>query len=211
MNLCLRPDERGAIIGRTGTGKSFLARHLLPTRGALAIIDPKRGFDVPKVPVFENAKEIIRRKPPRFIYRPNAEHMTDIAAYDAVYKYCYERGEITVYTDDVVGIMERQRFPHYLQVCYQMGRAKNVAMLSAFQRPSWLPGFMMSEANRLYVFPLSYPADKKKVSEMVPGYAPDSIRPTSDIKDRLHSFWFYSDRETERAVYTRLTTTKART
>lgn len=204
MDLKLRNDQRGAIIGRTGTGKSFLAKRLLPRSGNLAIIDPKREFDFDTCVVYNAVDKIIKAKSKRFIYRPDPDRLTDLTEYDKLYKYCYEMGNITVYTDDMVGIMDRQRFPHFLQVCYQMGRSKKVSMLSAFQRPAWLPMFLMSEANKFYVFSLNQKADIKKVNDMVNGYNPERFKSAKTVADKLHTFFYFSDRETASAIPLRL-------
>lgn len=204
MRLALNPDQRGAIIGKTGTGKSYLARRLLPKKSALAIIDPKQQFDFPNCKIYDSADKILKEKPSRFIYRPKPENMSNIADYNKIYRYCYERGNILVYTDDMVGIMDRTKYPHYMGVCYMMGRAKKVAMLSAFQRPAWLPGFLMSESNKFYVFILNQPTDVKKVGDMVPGYDPSSFRREESEAGRLHTFYYYSDRETAVAKRFRL-------
>lgn len=208
MNLKLRNDERGAIIGRTGSGKSVLATYLLPERGQLAIIDPKGQFDY-DAPIYSSVGKILLFKPKRFIYRPKPDNFTNLDDYNALYKYCYNRGNIFVYTDDMIGVMNRSIYPHYLQVCYQMGRAKNVAMLSVFQRPAWIPGFLISESNRFYVFPIILPADVKKIRETVPGYVPETLENTEHLTteerlNRLHTFQFYSDRDSTKSIKARL-------
>lgn len=182
--LRLGRGERGAIVGQTGTGKSVLSKELIPPYGRVCIIDPKRMFDYPGIPVYEDPKRVWRDKPDRFMFRPKATALTDLSQYDRIYEYCYTRGDYLVYTDDVVGIMDRSRYPHYLQVCYQMGRQKGVAMLSAFQRPCWLPLFLMSESCKFYIFRLTMQTDVSRVNEFLPGYDPSSLR------DK-HTFMFY--------------------
>lgn len=186
--LRLEPDERGAIIGAAGCGKSFLASALMPDDGRLAIIDPKRMFKYAHdVRIFDNPNAILFWKPKRFIYRPAPKLLRDIGAYSAVYEYAYTRGKGLVYTDDVVGVMSRTRYPDFIQVVYQMGREINVSALASFQRPAWVPGFLMSEARKFYVFDFTLPSDLKKISEMVPGYTPEMVR-------KRYSFAFYETR-----------------
>lgn len=176
-NLKLNPDERGAVIGQTGTGKSVLSTQLLLASKSkrIAIIDPKGMFDFGDMDVVSNPARIVRGKLDRFIYRPKAEALTDLSGYDAVYKYCYDKGDFLIYTDDILGVMSRTRYPHYLQVCYQMGRAKRVSMLSAFQRPAWVPLFLCSEASKFFLFHLTVKTDIQRVQQFVPDYAPDRL------------------------------------
>jgi hypothetical protein len=194
-NLRLKPDERGAIIGQTGTGKSVLATQLLLASSAkrLAIIDPKGMFDYPEdVEVTSNPRRIIGGKLERFVFRPNPDNLMNLEQYDSVYKYCFNKGNILVYTDDVLGIMSRTRYPHYLQVCYQMGRAKNIGMLSSFQRPAWLPLFLCSESSKFYLFRLTVGDDVKRVQQFIPDYD------TRRLHDK-HTFLFHDIYQSEQS------------
>jgi energy-coupling factor transporter ATP-binding protein EcfA2 len=195
-NLKLNPDERGAIIGQTGTGKSVLAKELLALNpnGRLAIIDPKGMFNYgdEKIEITSNPRRIIGGKLERFIFRPTADNLADIDGYNEVYKYCYKKGNFLVYTDDVLGIMSRNKYPHYLQVCYQMGRAKKISMLSAFQRPAWLPLFLCSEASKFYLFRLTVGDDIKRVKQFVPDYE------TGRLRDK-HTFLYYDIYESQKS------------
>jgi hypothetical protein len=195
-NLRLNPDERGAIIGQTGTGKTVLANQLLLASKAkrLAIIDPKGMFEAADdIEVTSNPRRIIGGKLDRFIFRPNPDSLTDLGQYDDVYKYCYKKGDFLVYTDDVLGIMSRNKYPHYLQVCYQMGRQKRVAMLSSFQRPAWLPLFLCSEASKFYLFRLTVGTDIQRVEQFVPDYE------TRRLKDK-HTFLFFDIYESDKSL-----------
>lgn len=195
-SLKLNKDERGAIIGQTGTGKSVLATQLLRESNSkrLAIIDPKGMFSYDDdIEVTANPRRIIGGKLDRFIFRPDPDNLTNLEAYNEVYRYCYRKGGFLIYTDDVLGIMSRNRYPHYLQVCYQMGRAKNVSMLSAFQRPAWLPLFLCSEASKFYLFRLTIGDDIKRVQQFVPDYD------TRRLHDK-HTFLFYDLYESEKSL-----------
>jgi hypothetical protein len=185
-DLQLRSDERGAIIGASGTGKSYLAKRLLPSHGKLAIIDSKRQFSFDAV-VLETAKAVKWNKPDRFIFRPKPDLFGNLNELNEVYKYCYEKHPFYIYTDDVIGIMQNMRYPHYFAVDYQMGRAIKVSCLSSFQRPARVPIFMMSESTKYYCFRLNLLDDIKRVREFVPGYDPTTF--SND-----HEFYFYDVR-----------------
>lgn len=195
LDLRVKNGARGAIIGQTGTGKSFLARRLLPKNGPLAIIDPKRQFEC-DLPVFESVKAIHFRRPKRFIYRPKPEEFLDLSRLSEVYKYCYEKGGFFVYTDDAVGVIDRNKYPQYLAICYQMGRQKGLTMLSSFQRPARVPLFLVSESSQFYCFRLTLGNDVKTVQEYCYGYTPD-------LAD-MHTFSYYNIYTMERAKPVRL-------
>ena len=199
MNLSqlkVKNGARGAIIGQTGTGKSFLAKRLLPKTEALSIIDPKRQFDY-DLPTFDSVRAIKIRRPKRFIYRPKPEEFLDVDRLSEVYRYCYERGDIFVYTDDAVGVIDRYKYPKFLAVAYQMGREHGLTMLASFQRPARVPLFLVSEASQFYCFRLTLGNDVRTVQEYCAGYSPDMLTD-------MHTFAYYDVYKMERAKAVRL-------
>lgn len=173
--LQIPKGHRGAIVGQTGTGKSVLARNILPKTGNLIIVDPKGMFDYPDMPVYTSISAIKFQKPKRFIFRYKPNDFGNIQKLNEVYKYAYDRGNTFVYTDDVIGIMDKTRYPKYLAICYQMGRQKNVTMLSTFQRPAWLPLFLMTECDKFYLFRVTMKEDINRINQIVGGYSPDLL------------------------------------
>lgn len=194
MNLAeIRQDKgiHGFITGQTGTGKTFLAKYLLPEAGLLCVVDPKRKFDYPNLEIFNDVGQIYRRKPQRFIYRPHPTDLSNLRAYDDVYRFCYDRGDFFVYTDELVGVLKKQQFPDYLQACYCMGREVGITNLATSQRPARIPLFLISECEQFYAFTLSRKDDIMRIQEMVPGYE-------TPLPDK-HTFVYrnlYDDRET---------------
>jgi hypothetical protein len=181
--LLLEIGQRGLCCGQTGSGKSFLCIRLLPSRGRLCIIDPKREFDYPGVPIIDNPEAIRRKKPERFIYRPKESLITDREAYNQVYEFCYRAGGYFIYTDEVIAVMRGMEPPQYLNICVQLGRSKGITMLFATQRPARIPANLVSESQKFYIFTLVYPPDVKRISEMVPGF-------TGRMNDK-RTFCFY--------------------
>ena len=183
----LEKGQRGIIIGRTGTGKTHLAKFLIPTEEPIALFDPKRELDYKdnRVKIYHSLTAIKVRQPDRFMYRPSEDDVDNLRMYSDVLKWCYAHPPRFVYLDDMVGILDQRRYPRYLQIAYQMGRQRNVQCLACTQRPAFVPGFLMSESSKFYVFHLHYPSDVKKVQEMVPGYEPDLLL------DNPHAFFYY--------------------
>jgi ABC-type dipeptide/oligopeptide/nickel transport system ATPase component len=180
-------DERGFIVGQSGTGKSVLAKQLMygmPVSRRIGIIDPKRTFNYPGIKVFDSARAIVRAKPSAFIYRPKPEELDNLSEHSRVYQYAYDKGDYFVYTDDIVGIVDKNKYPRYLQICYQMGRERNVSMLSATQRPAWVPLFLRTESTRMYAFRLVEGKDIRTMREIIPNYNPMSFT-------NLHQFAYY--------------------
>lgn len=203
--MALRRDQRGVLIGQSGTGKSYLAKRLLPVSGRLCIIDPKRLFKYNHdIEVYHNVDWLLFNRPDRFIYRPKPDNLTNLYDYNRVYKYVYDRGNFLCYTDDIVGVMNKTRYPHYLQVCYQMGREKNVSMLSAFQRPANVPLFTYTEVNKFWIFTLVSGGDTKRVREWLEDYDPEQLT-------HQHSFYYRSLFDSKNGRYAILKTGRNQT
>ena len=192
-DLYLGRDERGAICGPSGCGKSELARHMLPPTGRLVILDPKRLFDYKVgVRIYDRADKLVKARDERVMYRPREAEFRDLEAYDKVLKFAYDQGDTFVYVDDMQGIMNRSQYPVYVQLISQMGRQKKVPLLVSFQRPSWIPGFLMSEANRHYAFRCLLPSDVKKLSEMIPNFGDKAVQ---DQLRQRYTFAYYNSRD----------------
>jgi energy-coupling factor transporter ATP-binding protein EcfA2 len=210
ISLQLDRDQRGALIGKTGSGKTYLAKAMLRRHtGNLCILDPKRMFlktgdfeDLGLDMVCSSLAEVKFWRPRRFVYRPRPDDFGNLAAYDGLYEWCYKRGNILVYTDDMVGIVPQGRSLRFLQVCYQMGRERNVSMLSAMQRPVFLPPYMFSDSEKFYAFFLQYPDDIKRVSAYVPGFDVNLVTPK-------YRFEFYDNAADMRPVCLKLDRTGA--
>ncbi len=186
-DIRLKPEQHGAIVGRTGTGKSFLGHYLIDwNRANLAIIDPKGDFETPnEIPVYHYGWQIRLFKPKRFVYRPHPREFGDLRTLDIVFRYVYGRGGTDVFIDDLFGIINYARFPQHLRLCYMLGRSRGIRMLSAFQRPATMPLFMLSEARRFYAFAVNIHEDAKRLASFIPGYEPALLA-------NEHQFWFYA-------------------
>ena len=171
----IRKGERGIAIGSSGSGKTELIIRVLPRSGDLLVLDPKRELDVPhlNLTVVSDPNKLKHHR--RVLYQPNEQYLNDLDAYDRVIKAFYLRGNCCIYVDDMVGIMERNKFPNYLRIAYMLGRAKGVTCISSVQRPANVPGFILSESQHYFVFRLVMPQDHKKMRETLFDYDPDLI------------------------------------
>jgi hypothetical protein len=171
----IRKGERGIAIGSSGSGKTELIIRVLPRSGDLLVIDPKRELELPHLNLTVVTDPNKLRNHRRVLYQPNEQYLNDLDAYDQVIKTFYLRGNCCIYVDDMVGIMDRNKFPNYLRIAYMLGRAKGVTCISSVQRPANVPGFILSESQHYFVFRLVMPQDHKKMRDTLFDYDPDLI------------------------------------
>lgn len=191
ISIKLLKGERGALIGQTGTGKSLLAKHyLLPQTGRLAILDPKGEFDFGGLDVFDTVREIEKRRPDRFIYRPVRGELRDFHAHDAIYDYLYERGDYFVYTDELTSFLTAKGdAPPAFRDIYARGRSRGITVLTATQDPVRIPLAVLRQARRFYTFRLVFPDDIKRMRAIDPGYT--GKLPPKSIIDHFERVYGY--------------------
>jgi ABC-type ATPase with predicted acetyltransferase domain len=134
----VKPGERAVAIGGSGTGKTELIMRVLPTSGRLLVLDPKRMFDPDflNLQIVDDPSKVGSKQ--RVLYRPKDSLLANIDAYDQVINRFYLKGNSTIYCDDLVGIMDRNRFPNSLRTAYMLGRSKKVTCIASVQRPGTL-------------------------------------------------------------------------
>jgi hypothetical protein len=187
----LRPklNERGMLVGATGTGKTTLARQLLANwGGAILVIDSKctyggkRGEPGYKMVSSPGGLRWISGRTKLIQYRPDEEN-GGVDDYNAVYKWAYRRADILVYTDEAFLVHHGAYAPDWLRNCVTCGRELGIGMITGTQRPRGIDLRIMTEAEVFYSFALRHRDDRKRMAEMMgdevmeePGH---------------HAFWFW--------------------
>ena len=177
VTLDLRGSERRLFVGKTGSGKSVLARALLRAmnqRGwPIVIIDPSamwmgkgnkqwdRGagtLDRPKLVTRFDPKANVQ------LYVPSIPGWQD-GGLDAMMAGAMKRGNIVFYFDETNGLVTASQFsPEFARIVTQ-GRKHDVAVWAATQRPTRVPEILLSQAENWAIFRVITPGDRKKISE----------------------------------------------
>lgn len=189
MSSTIRPDEHVFIAGRTGTGKTFLARHYFATERYVVIHDTKGTTNWPEVPkkdltVVKRLADLARVTTPKIIYRPRWEECNEIY-YEAFYQWIYRRRHCRVIVDELMSICPSPfRMPEYLKAIYTRGRELGVSVAGCTQRPTGIPQICISEATHLFILDLNLPQDRNKLVE------------TTGVLDLMkrpgkRNFWYY--------------------
>jgi DNA helicase HerA-like ATPase len=182
------PQNRTAVIGSTGSGKTQLACWLLSTRDfnsrPWVIFDFKGDSLIEKInpleiSIFGNPPT----KPGLYVVRPIPD-LHDDAVTDFLWK-CWAQGHIGIYIDE--GFMIGNRNPAF-NACLTQGRSKYIEMIILSQRPVWMSKFVFSEANFFAVMRLTIKGDQKTVGEYLGDNRINSL-------PQFHSFWYDVERQ----------------
>lgn len=161
-------------MGKTGSGKTTLARHLMSQRPYSIVLDTKGDLSWSGFKQTESVAEafgqthcILRPKDRRSIYM--------------FYEQAYEEGGWSVYTDEVyqIGHGTIYSFPAYFVRGLTAGRSRGETMVTSTQRPRFLPQFTITESTHIFVFELNSKEDRKAISRLVGN---DKLDQTGELK-----------------------------
>jgi len=183
----IRSDEHIFIAGRTGSGKTTLAKEILKPVRRLIVCDSKgtlRGWNAGEWADKESRKKFeqgdairLRAAPPIGDDSPEF--------WDAIFESAYYAGDCRIYIDELYGVVPTvTQAPPFLKVIYTRGREFNVSMCALTQRPSWVPLFCMSESSHYFCFKLNMPEDRARMA----AFMGEEVR--EPIKDK-HGFFYY--------------------
>ncbi len=182
-------DERVCLIGKTGSGKTYLARKLLLKQKRVLIYDPRDGLDDWDTDT-DSANTVNRIKDDDAFRIRIVEEDRFLTLLESV----LVRGDVLVYIDEIYGITTGPTaYPKILRDIWTRGRSLNIGAWGATQRPKMIPLFFLSEAEHFFVYRLTMPADRK----IVAGMAHEQL--DTVIKD-VHGFYYY-DIRTDQPVY----------
>lgn len=182
MNFVLpRNDQRVAIMGRTGTGKTVFASWLLSLapfhKQPYVIVDYKRDRLFADIEPIEISTGEVPRWPGLYVVRPLPSDV------DGVEKWMWkvwEREKVGLFFDEMYVLPDKGA----LRAILTQGRSKRIPVIALSQRPKWISRFVLSEADHYGVFALNHKGDRDSVGEFLPGGVVDRrFKP-------YHSVWY---------------------
>ncbi len=168
----IKAGERVLIVGRTGTGKSVLAKYLLRfnTQHWL-IINPKntRAYDDLKnsntVYDISDIKDSLLKY--RFtVWNVKLEDYEPALMDDVIWDFHVLYDDFGIVVDELYTIHKNGRALAGLVAYLTRGREKKQSFIGLTQRPKWLSNFLFSESDTIISLALTSLDDQKRMYEM---------------------------------------------
>lgn len=188
--LHLALDQRAFVCGKTGSGKSYMARRWIRGwRSGIAVDHKWNGIPAAELPGWEVAEGFaaaIAAWPahPRLIVRPHPGDLDRGAGYDELATRILRAGWTGWYDDEVANVAPVGRILVGLERLFGEGRARNCPVLVATQRPIGVHNKLLSESDHLVIFRLQLAGDREKLAAI----AGDELLDPDRLAAVKHSF-----------------------
>ena len=173
--------EHIAVIGTTGTGKTYLMSRLADMRKYVVMLRTKpddnkfRGFT--RATSDKAMSSVYARK---LLIEPAYDAQSSIGF--AVFETAWKQGRWTVFLDELYYISVELGLQNSVNKLLTQGRSKRLSIVTGMQRPAWISRFALSEVQHVFTFSLER-RDAKTLGD-------SSTSRFVDIAPRLEQYQF---------------------
>ena len=182
-------NQRGFITGKTGSGKTFFARHITRTLPRLVVFDPKFTLADWGLEAWNReTRRALSEGDPIQLRVTWTERGESTVFWEDVMWEVLEAGNCLLYIDELYSLSAQGKWiPEALQRIYTQGRELGVGAIGVAQRPRFIPQFVITECEWFMRFRLQKKDDRMYMSEFMGDEVIERI-PASDP----HGFWYYN-------------------
>ena len=184
----IKSNERVTVVGKTGSGKSYLVKKLITKFDKVLFFDPKFEHGELEGNVTHNLRDTIKlMQQPKFfiIYQPQS---ITPEIFNCLCKQVYSRGNMVLVMDEVLRLCQ-YRVEEWHDRIIRMGRIRGIGLWHLTQRPTYIDGFVLSEAEHFFLFKMQLETDRKKLK----GIIGNTAELTNDLKE--FEFIYYNHLE----------------
>lgn len=184
-NFRWEQDEHITLIGPTGCGKTTLAIALLAERKWAVAFGTKprdktlegliRNQSWRKIPTIHKRPGFIpgprgEIKPVKLVLWPKFEKITDVDKHGPVFTEAlaelFLEGNWTIFADEIGYLSKIPEVRESLITVWTKGRALGLSLVTAMQRPAWVPLESYSSATHLFFWQSSDAVDVKRLKQI---------------------------------------------
>lgn len=184
----IKLDERVAYVGKTGSGKTTLARYILQGHTRLICFDPKgtlhrsKDWNLSKPNDLQVARDLRRGAHGRLLLQE-----VDESRWNYWLDFIWDVRNVALYVDEVYLVVPNAASPSLsFRRLYRQGRELGISVHAATQRPTRIPLEVISEAEWLFTFQLGLKKDRERMAEF--GDTNETLK--KSIPDQ-HGFYTY--------------------
>lgn len=204
VKIVVKPYERGILLGKTGSGKTELAKWLFRPVAAkmpVVIVDRKHLW-LGENPVWAKRKEPGTIDRPHLVTKFNPDFHVQVfqpsgpEEMEAQYAAILKTGRRAVYIDETKGLATATSVPTEMDRVWTQGRALGVPAWVGSQSARGIPLIFKSQAEKWIILQISKP-DLESIEEYVPLVGSDDMSIAQaargmrqKLKARFH-FYYY--------------------
>lgn len=189
--MSINSNDRVLVVGKTGSGKTYMSRILLADVERLTIIDTKNSLSswgnesnairaLQGVIGIKSKTARIRHVPPLATDQKKLERW-----YNETLIGAYNEGDQIIYIDELFAVAPPKTAPPLaLTAMYTRGREHGIGVWSCTQRPVWIPLFALSESDHFFCFRLQLDEDRRRMAAFMGSEV-------LEIPPDPYGFWYY--------------------